>query len=241
MFTACCNNPDDRVKDAYVSDTITRVQPQEESQEILGLSQVEEIREERDEAPELEAREVTFERFDDSEWGLNMIAWTPFLQINSIEKGGRADGYNAELSARRKLRVDDAIIAVNGVELDNIENSKKAHSMLVDPKEKSVDLKVIRLLKRTIKITREEKESWGVNVDKQDNQKGLLVKSLVQDKPVDIHNKAAESNKTRVIHGDVIVCANGRTGMNEIIEAFKDTEARTLELSLLRVPKDSTS
>jgi len=232
MFTTCCHRADDTLaRDGY-GDQISKLQPsQDETAEQLGLSLVEEEFRE-DDTRDAESRQLTLERSAGVDWGFTVTSWSNFLQVNEIEGSGAIETYNAGRPARLQLRVDDAVLSVNG----RIPPKWKWHDILTDTRVHELELQVVRLLKRSICIARSDGASWGVNVDKQECGKGLLVKSFVPGKPAELHNERSAESRAKVLAGDIVVAANGHTGMDTIIEAFRDPSVRDLKLLILRLP-----
>jgi len=164
---------------------------------------------------------------NDGEWGMLCDSWGDCIQIIKVN-GGKVKDYNDTVEAELQLTPGDVIVQIDG---------KDVHPQsLPDLKDLAqAEFKVVRPAHRSLNVTKEESEKWGLKMTYQNRRSSRLRVNAVNDGGMKAYNAMAGID-TQVKEADFIVGVNGcQADPQKMLEVFRGCSE--VDMTIIRLEK----
>jgi len=164
---------------------------------------------------------------DDGEWGMLCDSWGDCIQIIKVN-GGKVKDYNDAVDAALQLTPGDVIVQIDG---------KDVHPQsLPDLKDMTqAEFKVVRPAHRSLNVTKEESDKWGLKMTYQNRRSSCLRVNAVNDGGMKAYNATAGID-TQVKEADFIVGVNGcQADPQKMLEVFRGCSE--VDMTIIRLEK----
>jgi len=164
---------------------------------------------------------------DEGEWGIVCDSWGDCIQIVKVNSGKVKD-YNDAVEAELQLAPGDIVVQIDG---------KDVHEQSL-PELKAMaqaEFKIVRPPRRSVNVTKEESDKWGLKMTYQNRRSTCLRVNEVKEGGMKVYNTTAEMG-AQVNATDFIVGVNGcQADPQKMLEAFRGCSE--VDMTIMRIEK----